>query len=129
MSTSGLIDAEVYDPDVDATIGHNVFELMFVRRIKQNRMSQALGISTSVMGKKLRGETTWTAGQIQAAAECLDVEPGRLFQSVTNRAFEHRRGGSMAGKVTDEYPARKLSTSHSSGRIWHGHPTMQVVVA
>lgn len=122
MSTSELMDREVYAPDVDATIGHNVFELMFVRRIKQNRMSQALGISTSVMGKKLRGETTWTAGQIQAAAECLDVHPGRLFQSVADRAFEHRTGGTTVARVTDQYRTRKLGASHSSGRNRPRHP-------
>jgi len=78
----------------DERIGTNVHELLWLRRMRQETLMTAMGISRSALAKKLRGEIVWKAEDIEAAARVLDVDPGRLF--VAGRGFEPLTSGLRA---------------------------------
>jgi transcriptional regulator with XRE-family HTH domain len=63
----------------DERIGTNVHELLWRRRIRQEAMADAMGVSRSSLAKKMRGEVVWKAQDIEQAARLLKVDPGRLF--------------------------------------------------
>lgn len=71
----------------DTVIGHNVHELLWRRRMTQAPLIQALGLSRSSLQKKLRGQQSWSAADIVAAAEVLGVEPGDLFRLPPQRMW------------------------------------------
>lgn len=71
------------DNDIDQTIGFNVHGLLYRRRNSQTQLALALGITPSVLSKKLRGESSWSAKQVAVTAAFLNVEPGRLYAEVT----------------------------------------------
>ena len=66
---------------VDEVIGRNVHHLMWEKRIKQQAVYEAIGVTRGSLHRRLRGETPWTARDIEATARILDVDPGRLFRS------------------------------------------------
>jgi transcriptional regulator with XRE-family HTH domain len=70
-------------PEVDEAIGFNVHALLYRRKASQKQLALALGITPSVLSKKLRGDSAWSARQVSVAANYLDVEPGRLFTQST----------------------------------------------
>ena len=89
---------------IDQVIGSNVHELMWRQRVKQAAMLNALGVSRSTLTKKLRGDITWMAKDIEKAAEVLNVDPGRLF-SVAGAGFEPATSGTRVAPVIQLRPA------------------------
>jgi transcriptional regulator with XRE-family HTH domain len=67
----------------DERIGANVHELLWRRRLRQEALMHAMGLSRSSLAKKLRGEVVWKAQDIEHAARVLNVDPGRLFAEQT----------------------------------------------
>lgn len=98
--------------DVDVLVGRNAHELLFYRHRRQNQLAEAVGVSSSVLGKKLRGESSWSARQLQATADFLDVEICRLFEVTTQRNFAHRHVQPNGGQpeVTGHRLAERLAT-------------------
>lgn len=76
---TAAIDAEA----IDQTIGFNVHALLYRRKSNQKQLALVLGVTPSVLSKKLRGESSWSARQVALTAVFLDVEPGRLFIATT----------------------------------------------
>lgn len=70
-------------PDVDEAIGLNVHALLYRRKASQKQLALALGITPSVLSKKLRGESSWSARQVAVTAGYLGVDPGKLFTQST----------------------------------------------
>jgi ribosomal protein L37E len=66
------------DP-VDAQIGERLHTWMWRNRIPQTSFADVLGISQQSLGRKLRGDSAWTAGELARAAAALDVSVGWLF--------------------------------------------------
>lgn len=82
----------IIELSIDEVIGLNAWALMRQRRVERKRsgaqlyqeeFATAIGISGSVLSKKLRGESAWSAAQVAAAARFLGVAPGRLFEQAT----------------------------------------------
>jgi transcriptional regulator with XRE-family HTH domain len=69
------------DADPDTTVGMNVKWLLWRKRAGQKALAREIGVTPSVLSKKLRGESGWSATQIAITAQFLDVDPGRLFQA------------------------------------------------
>lgn len=69
--------------ETDQTIGFNVYGLLYRRKHSQKELAFALGITPSVLSKKLRGDSAWSARQVAVAASFLGVEPGRLFSQLS----------------------------------------------
>jgi transcriptional regulator with XRE-family HTH domain len=67
----------------DLHIGYNVHGLLYRQKASQRQLAHALGITPSVLSKKLRGESSWSARQIAVTAAFLDIDPGRLFREPT----------------------------------------------
>ena len=82
---TGMTSANAHDTDGDAnaTVGQNVHLILWSRGINQRKFAAQLGISDSVLSKRLRGTSAWSAQDIADAAVILEVEPGRLFAQVT----------------------------------------------
>lgn len=78
-------------PNVDAVIGKNVHDLLWQRRMRQRPLANAIGLSASVLSKKLRGESEWSATQVAQVAAVLGVSPGALYAETA---------------LTDLYPSR-----------------------
>lgn len=68
-------------PDVDETIGRNVHYLLWQRRLTQLSVARSLGLTPSVLSKKLRGASGWSAKQVAAVAALLDVRAGELYET------------------------------------------------
>jgi transcriptional regulator with XRE-family HTH domain len=80
---------------IDETIGANVHEMLWRRRLRQEALLAEMCVSRSSLAKKLRGEVTWSARDIDAAARVLGVDPGRLFL-VAGAGFEPATSGTRA---------------------------------
>lgn len=65
---------------VDAKVGANVHSLLWNRRIQQKTLAGQMGLTESVLSKKLRGLSGWSATQVQIAADFFEIDPGRLYQ-------------------------------------------------
>jgi len=66
------------DP-VDAVIGERLHTWMWRNRISQVDLAARLGISQPSIGRKLRGESAWSAGELARAAATLGVPVGWFF--------------------------------------------------
>ena len=66
------------DP-VDAEIGERLHTWMWRNRIPQTGFADVLGISQQSLGRKLRGDSAWTAGELARAAAALSVPVGWFF--------------------------------------------------
>jgi transcriptional regulator with XRE-family HTH domain len=66
------------DP-VDVEIGERLHQWMWRNRIAQNGMAERIGMSGPSLGRKLRGESAWSAGELTRAAAALGVPVGWFF--------------------------------------------------
>ncbi len=53
--------------------------LLWNQRMPQANLRRALGIASSTMSRKMRGEIVWSASDIVTAATVLGVQPGDLL--------------------------------------------------
>ena len=67
-----------HDP-VDAEIGERLHTWMWRHRVQQSGFAHVLGISQQSLGRKLRGDSAWTAGELARAAAALGVPVGWFF--------------------------------------------------
>jgi len=65
--------------DVDMLLGERVHTLMFRQHLSQTKMAPAVGVSQSVLSRKLRGEIEWSVADLMAAATALDVPSADLL--------------------------------------------------
>lgn len=75
--------AAVSGSTTDAKIGERVHQLIWRQRRTQSAVAIAIGVTGSVLSKKLRGDSAWSATQVQAAAAALGVSVGSLYGEVT----------------------------------------------
>lgn len=66
----------------DERIGTNVHHLLWSQRVSQKQLASVLGITASVLSKKLRGGA-WYADQVESAANFLGVRIERLYAEPT----------------------------------------------
>lgn len=67
----------------DARIGQNVHNMLWARRIMQKDLAAELLVTSSVLSKKLRGSSGWSAVQVEVAANFLGVDVGTLYRQPT----------------------------------------------
>lgn len=65
---------------MDVVIGRRVHHLMWERRLSQTAFAPQIGMTQNTLTRKLRGERGWSADEIAAAAQVLEVEVGYLFK-------------------------------------------------
>lgn len=65
---------------VDAYIGEQVHLWLFRRRMMQAELADYLGITSSVLSKKIRGHSAWSAAQVSTAAMVLGVPIAVLYE-------------------------------------------------
>ena len=63
----------------DEAIGVTVNHLLFTQRLTRRDLGNALGVSGSIAGRKLRGEVGWSVEDLFRAAERLGVSVGQLL--------------------------------------------------
>jgi len=62
---------------------------MFRRRVTRKQLAAALGLSSAVISRKIRGEVKWSVLDIMRTAEFLDVDPYYLLpRRTTERKAE-----------------------------------------
>ncbi len=59
---------------VNECIGATVNQYLFDRHITKTRLAEALGIAQTNASKKVRGTVTWSAEDLLAAADLLEVD-------------------------------------------------------
>lgn len=59
--------------DVDADLGRRAHMLMWDQRITNKQLAAMLGVDSTGLGKKLKGERGWALAEIVAIAEVLDT--------------------------------------------------------
>lgn len=64
---------------IDALLGERVHQEMWRRRVSQTTMAPFLGVTQSVLSRKLRGAVSWSVADLYAAASVLAVEPETLL--------------------------------------------------
>lgn len=67
---------------LDAEIGERVHMLMFRRRVTGRALAGGIGVTPSVLSKKLRGTSAWSARQVADAAGVLRVSVSELYGEV-----------------------------------------------
>lgn len=87
---------------VDQTIGYNVHGLLYRRKNSQKELALVLGVTPSVLSKKLRGESSWSARQIAATAQFLDLDPGKLFVEPTRQKITRKLAAITGGGVPSQ---------------------------
>jgi transcriptional regulator with XRE-family HTH domain len=76
---------------VDAEIGERLHTWMWRHRVSQVDLAARIGISQPSLGRKLRGDSAWTAGELARAAATLKVPVGWFFgedETVRPKGFE-----------------------------------------
>ncbi|HSU37665.1 MAG TPA: helix-turn-helix transcriptional regulator [Propionibacteriaceae bacterium] len=66
----------------DALLGAKIHQTMFLKRMSQTKLAPKIGISQSVLSKKLRGQVPWSVTELLYAANALGVDPGELLPKV-----------------------------------------------
>lgn len=69
--------------EADVNIGQNVHAILWKRGIRQKVFAQQLGISDSVLSKRLRGTSAWSAQDVLDVSRLLGVEIAKLYEQVT----------------------------------------------
>lgn len=85
---------------VDETIGLNVHSLLYRQKTRHKELALVLGITPSVLSKKLRGDSAWSARQVSETAYFLGVEPGRLYQPTVPRVRPELRSIPGGGRTS-----------------------------
>lgn len=101
--------SEAISPDdltPDQIVGWNVHDLLWQQNRKQKGLALSLGLTPSVLSKKLRGMSGWSVTQMYEAAEFLGVDPGRLMRKPTVASvwpfLEIVEGGGLGGPRTSD---------------------------
>ncbi|WP_199325412.1 helix-turn-helix domain-containing protein [Corynebacterium belfantii] len=58
----------------DEAIGITVNQLMFTHRVTRKMLGDALGISGQTLGRKVRGQISWSLAEIFAIAAYFNIE-------------------------------------------------------
>jgi hypothetical protein len=90
---------------IEETVGQNVHELIWRKKLGHRPLYTALGITRFTLAKKLRGDIGWSASDIATTAEVLGVEPGRLFKVTGD--YRAARSATIL-----QFPIRTRSWSH-----------------
>ncbi|HST84625.1 MAG TPA: helix-turn-helix transcriptional regulator [Kineosporiaceae bacterium] len=76
----------------DALLGAKIHQTMFLKRISQTKLAPKIGISQSVLSKKLRGQVPWSVTELLYAANALGVDPGELLPKVDPKSATDAAG-------------------------------------
>src|SRR4029079_505062 len=79
LSRMGPMPAVAKQDPVDAEIGERLHTWMWRNRVPQTGFADVLGISQQSLGRKLRGESAWSAGELRRAGLVLRVSVGWFF--------------------------------------------------
>jgi transcriptional regulator with XRE-family HTH domain len=102
-------------------ISANVKALMTQRGVSQHQLASALGMPQTSIGKRLRGDTNWTADDIEAVALAFEVDVIGLLQPAEEvsarplrpvvRDLPHRRRSGVAAGPRDAHVSTDSVTS------------------
>jgi len=84
--------------DLDAELGRRAHMMMWDRRLSIKQLSVRLGVDSTGLSKKLKGERGWALAEIVAIADALDTTVAYLV----GEAESPRPGGPDGGSVGSE---------------------------
>jgi transcriptional regulator with XRE-family HTH domain len=104
MASLALVPQEEGDSeDLNTEIGERIYVLIRRRKgMTQLKLAAAAGVTSSVMSKKIKGESTWSASQLLQVARALDVPVGTLFGERSLNATKGDPDGGIALDVRRE---------------------------
>jgi transcriptional regulator with XRE-family HTH domain len=85
MSTNPEV---VRAPDVNSEVGARIHQMMFRKRVSQTKFAPSVGMSQSLLSKKLRGVVPWSVVELLLVANALGVDPGELLPKVDPKVEE-----------------------------------------
>lgn len=74
---------EQHSTAVNRDVGARVHTAMWRSRVTQAQLGQILGVSQSVVSKRLRGVAPWSVADLVLVAQALDVEVVELLPRQT----------------------------------------------
>ena len=95
LRESGVISSYT----LDEAIGITLNSVMFLRRCTRRELGEAIGVTSQVVGRKLRGEVTWSVADLMRAATFLGVEPTSVLP------VSKADSGRPAAEVSDDVVA------------------------
>ena len=72
----------------DEAFGATVNALLFQRRLTNRQLGAALGLSGAIVGRKIRGETTWSLLDVMRTATFLNISGGDLLPKLLHTGPE-----------------------------------------
>lgn len=94
--------------NVNEVIGQNVHWLLWRKRGTQRALAAVLGVEPSVMSKKLRGTSAWSAQQVFTAAQFLDSSVAKLYEINTpTQPYLTRKLGASEDNPARNKPAER----------------------
>ncbi len=78
-----VMTAVIEHRTLDEEIGLRVHQVMFERKVTAQRLAAVVGVSGSVLGRKLRGKVAWSARDVVTVARHLNVSVAYLLGETT----------------------------------------------
>ena len=107
--------------DVDAELGRRVHMLMWDRKLSGAAFGKALGIDSSSLAKKLRGERGWALSEVVSVASALGVSVSYLFGEEhggdENDPRQESDGGRSVGPTGIEPMTSTVKDGQSNRRL------------
>jgi hypothetical protein len=111
-----MTSASKHVSDVDFEIGRRIHTLLWDQRRRQTSLALALGLTPSVLSKKLRGESAWSARQVAIAASELGVSVGDLYGDSANLDMSLYFHGNESSHTRPTTPRRNTHPGHRKRR-------------
>lgn len=76
----------IVSTDLGGSVGEEVRALLARRRVSQEQLGAAIGVSGASISRKVRGLSDFTVGELLAVAAFLDVPAGSLLPAAVTAA-------------------------------------------
>lgn len=97
----GMSNAESFDFVPDLEVGRRVNMRMWDRHVTQTAIAPKLGISQSVMARKVRGQAGWSIAQLVAAARELGTTVAYLVGEIDDPDVDVKELGRRSGAAKE----------------------------
>ena len=100
--------------DLGREVGERIHAVMWRQKMSQTRLAPMLGLSQSVLSRKIRGDVPWWLAEVFTAAQVLRVSVGELLPPVPGPDDDEPK---PVVPATGIEPVAFCSEVHTPGRV------------